>query len=355
MIQENISLKDLTTFHIGGPARYFVVVTSTEELKEAVAFAKEKLLQIFILGGGSNILVSDQGFPGLVIKIEIQGIETREVDGNKVEVIAGAGEDWDQFVGKMVEHGLYGIENLSLIPGSVGAAPVQNIGAYGVEAKDSISWVEVLNIETGEVEKLSNAQCAFAYRDSIFKTPEGKKYIITRVAFSLSREGKLSTEYKDVAEYIKNNNVVEINLQKIRDIVIAIRTAKLPDVRHVGTAGSFFKNPIIAEIQFNELKKQYPDLPGFTTASHPSFSKEGQGDGVSIKIPAAWLLDKLCGFKGYRVGNVGVYKTQALVLVNFNGATANEIFSLSEKMIACVKEKTNIILEREVHIIGEII
>lgn len=352
-VQENIPLKDFTTFRIGGSARYFAVVISIEELKEAAAYAKERSLPIFVLGGGSNILVSDQGFPGLVIKIKIQGIESKEVDHNKVEVIAGAGEDWDQFVGNMVEHGLYGIENLSLIPGSVGAAPVQNIGAYGVEAKDTLSWVEVFNIETGEIEKLTNVQCAFTYRDSIFKKPEGKKYIITRVAFLLSKEGKLSTAYKDVAEYIKNNNVIDLTLQKIRDIVIDIRTKKLPDVKEIGTAGSFFKNPIIPKSTFEELLKQYPELPGYVVVSSPAFPKEGVG-GV-YKIPAAFLLDKLCGFKGYRDGNVGVYKTQALVLVNFNGATAKEIFSLSEKMIACVKEKTNIILEREVQLIGEII
>jgi UDP-N-acetylmuramate dehydrogenase len=340
-IQEHISLKDLTTFKIGGEARFFATVHSIDELKGALAWAKEKHLEIFVLGGGSNILMGDKGWDGLVIKIEIKGIELK---GN--ELVGGAGENWDSFVGYAVEHGLYGIENLSLIPGSVGATPVQNIGAYGVEVKDTISWVESINSETGELKIFNNNECGFAYRDSFFKKPEGKKYIITRVAFNLKKEGILSTEYRDIKKYIEENKILDLTLQKIRDIVIDIRTKKLPDVRIIGTAGSFFKNPIISLSDYQNLLTRYPDLPGY---SQKSAFAGATAD--TIKIPAAWMLDNLCGFKGYKEGDVGVYKNQALVLVNFGNAKAQDIFDLSEKMIACVKEKTNIILEREVQMI----
>jgi UDP-N-acetylmuramate dehydrogenase len=343
-IQENIPLKNLTTFRIGGPARFFCVATTVEELQQAITFAKKNNLAIFPLGGGSNILVSDSGFSGLVIKIEIKGIQKTEEKNNAeniVEVIAGAGEDWDALVAYAVENNLHGIENLSLIPGTVGAAPVQNIGAYGMEAKDAIQNVEVVDLETGEVKNMSNAECLFSYRDSIFKKPEGKKYIITRVAFNLTTTGELITSYKDIAEYIKNNNLKpeEVTLKKIRDIVIDVRTKKLPDVKHIGTAGSFFKNPVISKSEFNNLKLKYPELPG-------------RDAGDSIKISAAWVLDNVCGFKGYKEGNVGVYKNQALVLVNFGNATSQEIKTLAEKMIESVKEKTGITLVPEVQVIS---
>ncbi|MBX4197929.1 UDP-N-acetylmuramate dehydrogenase [Candidatus Parcubacteria bacterium] len=338
--QEHILLKDFTTFRIGGPARYFVAVKNTEELREAIQFAHSKQLPIFVLGGGSNVLISDKGFPGLVIKIEIKGIEYKEREGEDVEVIVGAGENWDDAVGHIVSRGLSGLENLSLIPGSVGAAPVQNIGAYGAEVKDTISWVEVFNTETYTLEQCSKEQCQFDYRDSIFKKPEGKKYVITRVGFKLSKKPNVNITYKDISNYISEHKVEDLSIQKIRDIVIEIRTKKLPNLKEYGTAGSFFKNPVVLKEQYDELVKKYSGLPGFTGASH--------GD---VKIPAAWILDTLCNFKGYRDGDAGVYKNQALVLVNFGSATAEDISSLSEKMIACVKEKTSITLEKEVQII----
>ncbi len=347
-ITENVLLRDLTTFRIGGLARFFVVVKNIAELQEALVFAQSKQIPIFILGGGSNILVSDNGFAGLVIKIEITGIEIIPKDATHVEMIGGAGEIWDTFVKRAVQEGLYGIENLSLIPGSVGATPVQNIGAYGCEVKDTISWVETVHCETGEIKLFTNPECHFEYRNSYFKTEEGKKYSITRVAFLLTKEGIVNTQYKDITEYIKNNSVIDITLQKVRDIVIAIRTKKLPDVKKIGTAGSFFKNPVIKKELYEELLKIYPELPAFSTPPYPG---RGLGGGEFVKIPAAWLLDKVCGFKGFREGDVGVYQNQALVLVNFGNATAQEINNLADNMIACVQEKTKIILEKEVQII----
>lgn len=340
-IAENIPLQNLTTFRIGGTARFFVAVKTLDDIKEAVLFAQKNNLPIFILGGGSNVLISDKGFSGLVIKNEIEGIEAREVEASLTEVVVGAGVEWDHFVEYAVSHRLYGIENLSLIPGSVGGAPVQNIGAYGSEVKDTISWVETIDMTTGESKTFSQQECVFKYRDSYFKKPEGKNYIITRVAFRLSRQGMLNIQYKDIAEYIKNNNLTEsdITLQKVRDMVIAIRTTKLPNIKELGTAGSFFKNPIIEKSAYEMLLTQYPTLPHYGV------------DDTHVKIPAAWMLDNLCGFKGYRDGNVGVYKNQALVLVNFGGASFDAVHSLAQKMIACVKEKTQIELEKEVQII----
>jgi UDP-N-acetylmuramate dehydrogenase len=242
--QENISLKELTTFKIGGNARFFARIKNISDLEKAITFAHEKNLKIFVLGGGSNILFHDQGFDGLVVKMEIMDVVINGNVGDKVIVSAGAGVEWDLLVAGTVAHRLYGLENLSLIPGTVGAAPVQNIGAYGSEVKNTIEWVEAIDIDTGNVRRFSNHECAFGYRTSFFKTPAGKKYIIARVGFSLTRNGKINTSYRDIAEYIKNNAIsdAELSLQKIRDMVIDIRTKKLPNLKEYGTAGSFFKN-----------------------------------------------------------------------------------------------------------------
>jgi UDP-N-acetylmuramate dehydrogenase len=336
MIEENISLKEYTTFRIGGPARFFSRVKTVSELQEALAFAKQKSLPVFILGGGSNILISDEGFAGLVIKIEIRGINIK-----KEIVTAGAGVVWDELVAYAVKNNLRGVENLSFIPGTVGAAPVQNIGAYGAEVKDVISWVEAVHSDTGEIKKFKNTNCQFAYRYSFFKTPEGKKYIITSVEFTLSKDAPLNTSYKDITEYISTHSIQapELTVQRVRSIVIDIRTKKLPDWGAIGTAGSFFKNPIVSKEKHAELLQKFPEIISY------SF-------GEKIKLSAAWLLDKLCSFKGYRDGDVGVYKNQALVLVNFGSASAFDIKSLADKMSSCVKEKTGIALEREVEYIG---
>jgi UDP-N-acetylmuramate dehydrogenase len=346
-ISENVLLKEHTTFRIGGPARFFVAVKDIVELTDALLFAQQKGLPLFILGGGSNILMSDEGFNGLVIKNEIAGIVLEEseahahVPAGTTLVVAGAGEEWDSFVGQTVERGLFGLETLSLIPGTVGAAPVQNIGAYGAEVKSSVRWVEAMHVETGELRTFANSECEFSYRMSFFKTLEGKKYVITRVGFLLKKHDKPNTTYRDIQKYIQEHNLAEadITLQKVRDMVIDIRTNKLPSVREYGTAGSFFKNPIISKGDYEKLLAEYPMMPSYPTGTD------------NVKIPAAWILDNLCGFKGFREGDIGVYKNQALVLINYGNATAEQIKTLAQRMIDEVKMKTNIILEREVEYI----
>jgi UDP-N-acetylmuramate dehydrogenase len=340
-IEENISLKEYTTFKIGGNARYFIRIQEIHDLQIAIAFAQGKNLPVFVLGGGSNIVMSDEGFPGLVIKMEIEDVIVNEGKDGKVIVSAGAGVNWDVLVAETVQNNLHGLENLSLIPGTVGAAPVQNIGAYGAEIKNCIEWVEALDQETGVMRHFSNQECEFKYRWSFFKTPEGKKYIITRVGFVLTHNGELNTSYRDITEYIKTNALseTELNLQKVRDIVVDIRTKKLPSLAEYGTAGSFFKNPIIKKSDYEKLLVQYPLMPHYPAGDN------------TVKVPAAWILDNLCGFKGYKDGEVGVYKNQALVLVNFGQAKSADIKNLAQKMISCVQEKTNIILEREVEYI----
>lgn len=335
-IEENVSLKEFAAFRIGGPARFFCRAKSAADLSEAVAFAAHKSIPFFILGGGSNLLISDAGFSGLVIKMEISGMHFRENSDGSWQAEVGAGENWDAFVAESVRRGLSGVENLSLIPGTVGAAPVQNIGAYGVEAKDSIISVEVFDPKTGKADILANTDCAFGYRDSIFKHEEGKHFIITRVTFRLRKDVPLKTDYKDVAAYFAEKTISAPTLRELRDAIVAIRTKKLPDISQLGTAGSFFKNPVISEQKFAELREKYPELPSFPA------------EAGSVKVPAAWLLDKVCGFKGIREGDAGVFENQALVLVNYGNASAAEIDALAKRMEKAVEEKTGIRLEREV-------
>jgi len=340
-IEEHVSLKEFTTFKIGGDALYFVRVRNVEGLREALAFANEKKVPFFILGGGSNIVMSDTGFPGLVIKNEIMGVEVGDEENNSefTLVNVGAGENWDHFVESMVNDGFYGIENLSAIPGTVGAAPVQNIGAYGAEVKNSIKEVEAFNTETGDVCVFKNSECAFDYRDSFFKTTEGKKYIITHVTFKLKKNGMTDISYRDVHQYFEEKKQAKLSLADVRKAVVEIRSKKLPDLNKYGTAGSFFKNPIIAKERYEELKRAYPRMPAYAV------------DETFVKVPLAWILDNVCGFKGYKNGNVGVYENQALVLVNFGGAKADEIKNLANEMMAKVKEATGIVVETEVQFV----
>lgn len=333
-IKENVSLKDYTTFRIGGPARYFCVVTNEDELIEAIGFSKKNKLPIFVLGGGSNILVSDAGFPGLVIKMEMKGISYAE-EGDMVKVTAMAGENWDKFVEETVEKGLYGLENLSYIPGLVGGSPVQNIGAYGSEAKDTIESVHVLDVEKDEYKDFTNEECKFAYRYSMFKDAE-RRYIVLSVTFNLNKNGKLNTTYKDVQEYLAFKKIKNPTLKQIREAVIDIRTRKLPDVKKYGTAGSFFKNVIVSQSKAQELLKKYPEM-----ILH-AVNRE------KVKIPVAWILDHVCGFRGVKKGNVGTYQNQALVLINHGNATAQEIIALAQKMVDEVYKYTGIEILPEV-------
>ncbi len=338
-IQENISLASYTTFKIGGPARFFCAVTSEEELIEAVKFAQTKKLSILVLGGGSNMLVSDAGYAGLVIKNEIKGIENKPeaTDGGEATILAsvGAGESWDGFVEHAVSRGLFGLENLSAIPGTVGAAPVQNIGAYGAEVSQTIESVRALDTTSMTFVVLPNNDCRFGYRDSIFKKERGR-YIVTSVTFKLTNAGVLRTDYKDVMEYFDKRNITAPLLADVRHAVVEIRTAKLPDWKKWGTAGSFFKNPSVTATQFAELKAKYPDLPGYP-----------EDDG-SVKVSLGWILDKVCDARGLSIGPVGTYGKQALVIVSQAGARAEDVLALSQELMRRVKDKTGIVIEAEV-------
>lgn len=330
-IEEKKQLAPFTTFKIGGPAQFFCSVSTEGELEDAVTFAKEKGLEIFVLGGGSNILMSDKGFKGLVIKMELKGVEFL---GGRA--IVKAGENWDEFAEKCVERGLYGVENLSYIPGTVGAAPVQNIGAYGSEVKDTIDTVRAFDTEKLVFHDFTNFDCKFEYRDSMFKKNPGK-YIITSVSFILKKEGRVNISYKDLKDYFGDKKP---SLAEVRNAVIEIRKRKLPDVKEVGTAGSFFKNPIIAHSHANQLEKQYPSLPIFPHNDE------------YVKVSLGWIIDKVCNFKGKGIGDVGTYKNQALVLVNNGKATEKDVKAFAKEIEKAVFEKTKIKIEPEVLYIG---
>lgn len=334
-IKENISLAPYTTFKIGGLARFYCSVETEDELVEACKFAREKNLAIFILGGGSNILISDRGFDGLVIRMKMKGVEYMENEDGTVIVSAAAGEQWDDLVEQTVGKGMYGLENLSAIPGTVGAAPVQNIGAYGAEVSNTLIKVRVLEMETLTFKEFSKEECSFSYRDSRFKHEKGK-HVITRVYFNLNKKSQVNITYKDLADYFSKKNLASPTLQQVRDAVIDIRWNKLPDWKLWGTAGSFFKNPIISANNFIELKKTYPELPGYS-----------ESDG-RVKVSLGWILDKVCNMKGMCLDNVCVYEKQALVLVSKPGATSEEVVNLAHKIMAEVKEKTGIEIEGEV-------
>jgi len=330
--RENVPLAFFTTMRVGGSARYFFKVSTTEELCEALSFAKDNALPFFILGKGSNVIVPDEGYPGVVIKMEIVGIKYEKC-GEQIRVITGAGERLDSLVGETVKRGLYGLENLSFVPGTVGATPVQNTGSYGVEAKDFIEWVETIDAENFKIKIFSNEECKFGYRESFFKKPEGKKYVVVRVAFLLNTKGILNTEYRDVAEYISEHNIKKLTLSILREIIVDIRRKKFSG--GLGTAGSFFKNPTVSKEKLEKLLKVYPDLKYFPT------------DTDEVKIPAAWLLDHVGNWKGFREGNVGSWINQPLFIVNYGGGSAREIISLSNRIIEDIKSKTGIVLECE--------
>lgn len=337
-IKEAVRLSDYTTLRLGGNARYFVTVHDIEELHEAVRWSKERDLAFFVLGGGSNVLIRDIGFDGLVIRMHFSGISYGGKAAGRAEAIAAAGENWDAFVSQTVAYGLCGLENLSGIPGTVGAAPVQNIGAYGREVKDVIAWVEAYDTESGTLRTFSKEECDFNYRDSFFKSIEGKKYIITHVAYELQQDGELHLEYKDLRKYFENKE--NPTLHEVRDAVVDIRSRKFPDLSVVGTAGSFFKNPIVTQAHYDVLRAQFGDVPGYAMS-----------DGF-IKIPIAWFLDRL-GWKDTRRGNVGTWSAQPLVLVHYGSGNSDELLALADEIIEDVRTRTGITLEREVQVIDK--
>ncbi len=332
-IQKQVSLKELTTLKVGGDTEFFVAVHTEDELKEAVAYAKAEGLVIHILGGGSNTLVPDEGVSGLTIQIALKGLSVQKND-TQVLLTAAAGEVLDEVIAQSVENGWWGLENLTAIPGSIGATPVQNVGAYGVETKDVLLEVRAFDIQTNEFVTLSNGACAFEYRDSLFKKAEGKRYIITSVTYVLSEKPVRNISYRDLAQHFAEGS--EPSQQEIREVLMKVRGGKFPDWHVVGTAGSFFKNPVVTQEVFSKLRARYEQLPGFETQN---------GD---VKIPLGFILDKVLNLKGYKKGNVSSYKDQALVLVAERGATANEITNFAREITARVKEITDIDVEWEV-------
>jgi UDP-N-acetylmuramate dehydrogenase len=333
-VTHNISLRIYNTFGIDARAKKFSVFRSVEELSDLIKMPGRS--HFMILGGGSNILLT-KDYDGYVLKNEITGIEVVHEDEHHVYVKAGAGENWHQFVIFCLERDLAGVENLSLIPGNVGASPMQNIGAYGAEIKDVFHDLEAFQIKTGKVVTFSHADCEFGYRESVFKNKHKGEYVILTVTFRLNKVPRFNTSYGAIEDELRRMNK-GVSIQSISQAVINIRTSKLPDPVKIGNAGSFFKNPTIPEKQFDELKKKHAGVPAYP-----------QAHGL-VKVAAGWLIEQ-CGWKGYRKGNAGVHEKQALVLVNYGSASGKEIYDLSEEIRKSVFKKFGIELEREVNVI----
>lgn len=333
-LKENFSLRTFNTFGLSVNAKVFAVVNNTDDLKTLVENFRNYRMPVLILGGGSNILFT-KDFDGIVIYPDIPGIEITDQDENFVWVKAYAGENWDGFVSYCVSKNWGGIENLSLIPGKIGACPIQNIGAYGVEVKDSIYTVETLEIATGDIHYFNTSQCEFGYRDSIFKNKAKNLYIIVSVTFKLLKRPVLQTSYHDVTEVL--SGCTNVNVQTVRDAIIKIRKRKLPDPELIGNAGSFFKNPLISTSLFESLLKKYPTISYYLT------------DKGMYKVPAASLIEK-CGWKGHREGSVGTFNNQPLVIINYGEAKGIEIYNYALKIQQSVFESFGINIEMEVNI-----
>ena len=335
-IQETVNLTEFNTFGIAAKARWFVSVRSVDEIQELIQTSVFLNHERLILGGGSNLLFTGD-FNGVVIKVDIRGIQVVSEDEDHLILKCGAGESWHGLVMYTVENGWSGLENLSLIPGSVGAAPVQNIGAYGVELKDSFVRLESLNLMTGEIQTFEKEACKFGYRDSVFKNELKGQQLITHVTLKLNKKHTFLLSYGNVEQELQKKGIDEPTVQSVSDVIMEIRRSKLPDPRQLGNAGSFFKNPLVTEKKYQLLKTEYGEMPGYST-------REG------YKIPAAWLIDQ-CGWKGKRRGAVGVHTHQPLVLVNYGNGTGKEIEELANAIRKSVIEKFEIDLVPEVNIL----
>lgn len=335
-ILQDYPLQNLNTFGITVSSRYFVSINSINQLKEVLASDIVKTSSILIMGGGSNILFTKQ-YPGLIILNEIKGIETIDESEAYKLISAGGGENWQDLVDFTLEADLGGLENLSLIPGSVGAAPIQNIGAYGAELKDVLESLTAIELATGEERIFSKAECEFGYRSSVFKNELKDKYLITTVRLRLSKKPILNTSYGAINALLEEKGVDHPTVKDVSDAVIEIRQSKLPDPTQLGNAGSFFKNPLVDKIDYEGLKLLFADIPGYNNNN-------------TVKIPAAWLIEQ-CGWKGKRFGNVGVHDKQPLVLVNYGDGKGEEIKNLAEDIKVSVADKFGIELEAEIRII----
>lgn len=330
-------LDTLNTFGMKVKAAFFSELRDAKECEQLAQLAPQ-YAPILVLGGGSNMLFLNNP-KRWVIKNEIKGISLLEETDEYVQLRVSGGEVWHEFVLYCIDNGYCGLENLSLIPGTVGAAPIQNIGAYGVEVKRHITRVHFWHLEHQRFESLDNKDCNFGYRDSVFKHDLKGKVIITAVDWRLSKHAQLDVSYGNIKDELQRMGISRPGIKDVSDAVIAIRTAKLPNPAEIGNAGSFFKNPVVEHSVYQKIKAVYPDAPGYAV------------DENSTKLPAAWLIEQ-SGLKGYRQGAVGVHHRQALVLVNLGGATGEDIYQLSEHVINTVKEKFGISLEREVQMIG---
>lgn len=335
-IKSNFSLKHLNTFKVDCIADFFAEVNSLSEVRSLFESKIFKEHEIFILGGGSNVLFT-KNFNGLIIHPNFMGIEIMKEDESQVFLKVGAGEIWEDLVGFTVRRGWSGIENLAAIPGNVGAAPVQNIGAYGVELKDVFESLTAVDLRDGSFKVFQKEECNFSYRNSIFKSEFKNRYLITSVNLRLSKKAKQNVSYEALELHLKNKRI-EPSLKNVYEAIKEIRASKLPDPKELGNVGSFFKNPLLGASQFTQLKVKFPEIKSFP-----------QANGL-VKLAAAWLIES-CGWKGKIIGQVGVYENQALVLVNYGCEEGSQIFDLAKRIIKSVKEKFEITLEPEVNIL----
>ena len=335
-IQSNFSLKNYNTFGIEAKARQFVAVHTVAELKTILEENKDE--QKFILGGGSNMLLT-KDIDALVIHIDLKGKTILKEDDDFVWVESQAGETWHDFVLWTIDNNFGGLENMSLIPGNVGTTPVQNIGAYGTEIKDTFVSCEAINIATQEMKTFTNADCKFGYRESIFKNEVKNQYIITAVIYKLTkRNHKINISYGDITAELAKNNITVPTLKDVSNAVIAIRQSKLPDPKELGNSGSFFKNPILLKSDFEKIHQKFPEMKYYEVSE------------TEVKVPAGWLIEQ-AGFKGKRFGDAGIHKNQALVLVNYGNATGQEILAVSKDVQKTVFDTFGIQIEAEVNVI----
>ncbi len=336
MIEFDVSLKNFNTFGIDVSSKLFSQAENEDHVRNVIQSTEFMRNSSLILGGGSNLLFT-KNFDGIVLRNHIQGIEVIEETKEYVLVKVGGGVVWHDFVLHCIKKGWHGVENLSLIPGNVGASPMQNIGAYGVEIKEVFYELEAIHLQTGEIHYFNNSACEFGYRESVFKNKLKGQYLISRVIYKLSKKGNYTISYGAIEKQLESMGVQELSAKSISDAVIAIRQSKLPDPKKIGNSGSFFKNPIVDKSTYHMVKSNFPDVVAYSA---------GKG---FMKLAAGWLIEQ-AGWKGKTFGNYGVHKHQALVLVNYGGASGKEIYDLSAEILDSIKEKFGVNLEREVNI-----
>lgn len=349
LFTQNVSLRPYNTFGIDALARYFAPFPDGAVLSSLLA--KAPAAPKLVLGGGSNVLLT-RDIDGLVLKNEVMGIEPVAADEDYKYVRVGAGVNWHRFVEYCINHDLGGVENLSLIPGCVGASPMQNIGAYGVEVKEVFQDLEAFHLSEGTIERFSLNDCAFGYRESVFKNKYKGQFAILHVTFRLRKQPVFNISYGAIEHELERMGVKELSLRAVSEAVIRIRTAKLPDPKVIGNAGSFFKNPVVALEVYERLHAEFPSLPAYPASqeAHAGSHHDADRAGGAMKLSAGWLIEQ-CGWKGYRSGDAGVHERHALVLVNYGHARGQEVYDLSEEILTSVKAKFGVVMEREVNII----